>query len=350
VSAPTVTAIVPVFNGRRYLRQAVESVAAQTAPPAELIVVDDGSTDGSLAALDGFAPPFPVRVLRQPNAGQSAARNHALRQATGELVAFLDQDDLWQPRHLERLQAPFTDQPEVAWTYSDFDEIDDEGRLVTRGFLREHDVAHPKGTLEACLSGDLLVLPSASVLRRAALLAVDGFDEELSGYEDDELFVRIFRAGWEHVYVPERLTRFRIHGESSSVSLRFLHSRLRFTEKLISTLPAEDRLGRRLIETALAPRFFFSTLDEYVRACSARDWARAREAAAALRRFAALRRPGAWLRLKLTLARSPRLFRLLLALNERLPGPLGWHRNPIVRLRHEIAAPARTATAAPSPP
>ncbi|HEY4590097.1 MAG TPA: glycosyltransferase, partial [Thermoanaerobaculia bacterium] len=91
---PRISAILPVFNGRRFLPDAVRSVLAQTLPPCELIVVDDGSTDSSLEALENLPPaPFPVRVLRQANAGQSAARNAAAREATGEYLAFLDQDD-----------------------------------------------------------------------------------------------------------------------------------------------------------------------------------------------------------------------------------------------------------------
>jgi glycosyltransferase involved in cell wall biosynthesis len=305
--------------------------------------VDDGSTDGSLAALDGFAPPFPVRLLEQANAGQSAARNRGIHEAKGELVAFLDQDDAWLPRHLEHLSPPFED-AEVGWAYSDFDEIDGDGSVVTRGFLRQFAIEHPKTTLAACLGADLMVLPSASLLRRTTLLAAAGFDESLCGYEDDDLFVRLFRAGWEHVFVDERLTRFRIHGSSSSVGVRFLQSRLLFTEKLIAALPVEDRLGRRYVEHALAPRFFFNTLDDYVRALSVRDWETARTALAALERFAALREPSTRRRIKMAVARRPRLFRSLLALNEHLPWVLGTRGNPILRLRR----PSRTGTPSPA--
>ncbi len=92
-------------------------------------MVDDGSTDGSLEELEGLPPaPFPVRVLRQANAGQSAARNAAARQAEGEFLAFLDQDDHWHPRHLEELVAPLVDDPSVGWVYSDFDEMDLDGQ------------------------------------------------------------------------------------------------------------------------------------------------------------------------------------------------------------------------------
>ena len=122
--------------------------------------------------------------------------------ATGELLAFLDQDDLWYPRHLAALSPSFGSDPELGWAYSDFDEIDGDGRLITRQFIAAHQMNHPKTTLHQILGSDLMVLPSASVLRRSAYLAVGGFDVELSGYEDDELFLRMFRATVE---VPFRL-------------------------------------------------------------------------------------------------------------------------------------------------
>src|SRR5258708_30711435 len=100
MTSPQISAILPVFNGRGFLLAAVRSVLAQSLQPRELIVVDDGSTDGSLEELATLAPaPFPVRVLRQANAGQSAARDAAARRAPREYLAFIGQDDHWHPRH-----------------------------------------------------------------------------------------------------------------------------------------------------------------------------------------------------------------------------------------------------------
>jgi glycosyltransferase involved in cell wall biosynthesis len=333
-SAPRISAILPVFNGRRFLRGAVDSVLAQSLLPCELIVVDDGSTDGSAAELEGLPPaPFPVRVVRQANAGQSAARNAAARLATGEFLAFLDQDDQWHPRHLEELVAPLAADPDVGWAYCDFDEIDLGGNLVTRAFLRALALPHPKQTIYECVAGDLMVLPSASILRRAAFEQAGGFDETLSGYEDDDLFVRFFRLGWGHVFVDRPLLRFRIHATGSSASARFLESRLRYAEKLIAILPDDLRMLRYYVSKAIAPRFFLTSLDDYVRACSARDWQGARLALAAVNHFAALRRPSLRLRFKLGWIQRPRLFRLLLALNDRLPSAARFIRNPTVTLR-----------------
>lgn len=331
---PRVSVILPVYNGRRFLLDAVRSVLAQSRPPCELFVVDDGSTDGSLAELEGLPEAsFPIRVLRQANAGQSAARNLAARQAEGELLAFIDQDDQWHPRHLELLAEPLAADSSVGWAYCDFDEMDLDGNLVTRAFLRAQSVAHPKRTIFECVAGDLMVLPSASLVRRAAFEQARGFDEALSGYEDDDLFVRFFRLGWEHVFVDRALLRFRIHSSGSSASRRFIDSRLRYAEKLVAILPDDPRMFRYYVLDAIAPRFFFTSLDDYVRACSARDWEGARLALQAVNHFARMRRQGVRLGWKLFWIQNPRLFRLLVAFNDRLPSRVRFMRNPTVTLR-----------------
>jgi glycosyltransferase involved in cell wall biosynthesis len=312
----------------------VRSVLAQSLPPCELILVDDGSTDGSLEELVGLPQaPFPVRVLRQANAGQSAARNAAAREATGDYLAFIDQDDQWHPHHLEELVAPLAADSDAGWAYCDFDEMDLEGNLVTRAFIRTLRVPHPKHTIYECVAGDLMVLPSASVLRRTAFEAAGGFDESLSGYEDDDLFVRFFRLGWGHVFVARPLLRFRVHATGSSTSPRFLESRRRYAAKLVSILPDDSRMFRYYVSKAIAPRFFLTSLDDYVRACSSRDWEGARRALETVNHFAALRRPGLRLRWKLLWIQRPRLFRLLVALNDRLPSLTRFIRNPTVTLR-----------------
>ncbi|MEA2691880.1 MAG: hypothetical protein QOJ16_1267 [Acidobacteriota bacterium] len=297
-------------------------------------MVDDGSTDGSLEALTSLPPaPFPLRVLRQANAGQSAARNAAAREATGEYIAFLDQDDHWYPRHLEELVAPLAKDPQAGWAYCDFDEMDLAGNLVTRGFLKTQGVSHPKRSIYDCVAGDLMVLPSASVVRSAAFAEAGGFDEALSGYEDDDLFVRFFRLGWNHVFVARPLLRFRVHATGSSASDRFLESRVRYAAKLTAILPDDSRMFRYYVSKAIAPRFFLTSLDDYVRACSARDWEGALRILQTVNHFAALRRPSLRLRFKLLFIQRPRLFRLLLALNDRLPRWTKLNRNPTVTLR-----------------
>jgi glycosyltransferase involved in cell wall biosynthesis len=110
--APLVSCIVPVFNGERFVAETVESMLAQSYRPIEVIVVNDGSTDGTAAVLERFAER--IRVVYQENAGQAAARNHGLQEASGEFIAFLDADDLWLPEKLERQMAHLAAHPDAA--------------------------------------------------------------------------------------------------------------------------------------------------------------------------------------------------------------------------------------------
>ena len=320
IRRPMVSAILPVYNGGAHVVEAVESAARQTEPPDELIVIDDGSTEQSqLELLDRIPAPFPIRIVRQANAGQSAARNRGAAEARGTLLAFLDQDDVWHPRHLATLVRSFVDDPELAWAYSDFDEIDADGRVVMRSYLRQHElVTHPKETVEGCVERDLMVVPSASVIRRSAFDAVGGFDETLRGYEDDDLYVRGFRAGWRFAFHSEPLTQFRVHDTSDSTNARFIDSRIRFGNKLRASIGDDRRSNRYYFREVIAPRFFETSLDDYVRAVSERNWPVAKDARDAVRHFGHLRqRPH---RLRLALIGSPRLFRLMLRANERCLG------------------------------
>jgi glycosyltransferase involved in cell wall biosynthesis len=328
-----VSVIIPVYDGRRHLRSAIESVISQTEPPEQLVIVVDGSDDEDLDFLHGLTAPFSVRVVHQANAGQSAARNTGVTVATGELLAFLDQDDLWHPEHLRALSQPLRDDPTVVWSYCDFDEIEAEGQLVTRRYLREHGVQHPKYTLASCVERDLMVLPSASVLRRDAFEALGGFDETLRGYEDDDLYIRTFRSGGLFAFVPHALTHYRVHRGGDSAGRQFAESRLRFSQKLQATIPDDPRTGRYYFCDLIVPRFFGASLDDYVRAVSAQDWNAARQALDDLIHFGRLRRDQARIRWKLALARQPRLFRHLLRLHDQLPPSLRVTRNPTVRLR-----------------
>jgi glycosyltransferase involved in cell wall biosynthesis len=103
VNAPLISCIVPVFNGERYLGEALDSILAQTYRPLEVVVVDDGSAEGAAAVVARYRDQ--IRPLFQPNAGQAAARNLGLSVARGEFVAFLDADDLWHPEKLARQMA-----------------------------------------------------------------------------------------------------------------------------------------------------------------------------------------------------------------------------------------------------
>lgn len=111
MALPLISCIVPVYNGERYLRETLDSIAAQTYQPIEIIVVDDGSTDRSAEIVAAHSAP--IRYLRQANSGPTVARNLGISAACGEYCAFLDADDLWDKQKLERQMARFTAHPEL---------------------------------------------------------------------------------------------------------------------------------------------------------------------------------------------------------------------------------------------
>ncbi|HUO84574.1 MAG TPA: glycosyltransferase [Thermoanaerobaculia bacterium] len=122
MSSPFISVVIPVRDRAATLERAIESVLTQTVPPGEVIVVDDGSEDGSAAVAEGFGPP--VRVLRQPPTGVYAARNRGIEASRGELIAFLDSDDVWLPMRLE-CELPLLEDPSVGLVFGN-------GRVVDR--------------------------------------------------------------------------------------------------------------------------------------------------------------------------------------------------------------------------
>jgi glycosyltransferase involved in cell wall biosynthesis len=268
-----ISAIVPVYNGRKYLNAAIASVLDQTLAPCELIVVDDGSTDGSCDFVQIPERPncqFPISLIRRPNGGQSAARNTAAAAAKGDFLAFLDQDDVWYPHHLEALAALLTGTSKPGWVYSDLDQIDAQGSMVARRFIGAL-ANHPKTLLSDMVAKDMFVVPTASLVNREAFEAVDGFDERLSGYEDDDLFLRMFQKGFDNFFLPEATAQWRTHEGSASTTQHMTRSRQIYVRKLIEMFP-DDRVHMRFFARDLiAPRFLPTAIAGYVRAFVSND-------------------------------------------------------------------------------
>lgn len=319
-----ISAIVPIFNGSRYIVGALTSIAKQTRRPSELIIINDGSTDDSRSeierALTDLAFEFPVTFLETENQGQSASRNLGVQKSRSPLLAFLDQDDVWHPQHLEVLCDEFSATPELGWCYSDFDEIDEHGLLVTRGYIKHHGVLHPKNSIDQLLSSDNMVLPAASVLRRSAFEEVGGFDSRLRGYEDDDLFIRVFQAGWLSRYVEKPLLSYRVHTGGSSGNSTFRASRMIFFDKLVSQFSDDHKMHRLYITDLLVPRMVSSTVAEYAFALRMKRYGEARSIADSIRTLMHARsRLSARQRLAIALLRRPRLCRSALAFRRSLP-------------------------------
>ena len=316
-----ISVIMALYRGERYVREALESIAAQTHRPLEVIVVDDGSPDDSVALIDSLALPFELRIVRQGNAGQSAARNTGIRAARGEFIAFLDQDDIWRPHHLEVLAETMQADPSLAWVYGDFDLIDDRGHTVVSAYLTETAVVLDRRTVADIVRTDIMALPSASLMRRSALETVRGFDRRLSGYEDDELYLRLYRQGFTTAAQPRTRIRYRTHAANASSSVAFLRSRLVYLQVLTEQYPAAS--GRAGAAEVAAERLLRSTTAEYFTALVQHDDTLARTISWATERMIPLAHGvSSYHQLGLRVMRRPRLMRLGLRLAGGLPGPL----------------------------
>jgi glycosyltransferase involved in cell wall biosynthesis len=266
----TIAAIIPLYNGAKWIEGTIRSVFAQTLQPDEFIVVDDGSTDGGAGAaiVESLAKERPITLLRKANGGQSAARNFAVRHSASTLIGFLDQDDLWYPGHLATLVKPFRRPTAIplGWVYSDLAEIDETGGMMRHSILESAPIEHPKRTLVGCIGSDMFILPSASLIRRKAFDDVGGFDERLCGYEDDDLFLRMFRAGYGNIFLNQPLSAWRIHPASASYTERMATSRRIYMKKLINSFPDDMHRGFRYQKYVIAPRFVRCNIISYVRA------------------------------------------------------------------------------------
>jgi glycosyltransferase involved in cell wall biosynthesis len=283
----SIVAIIPLYNGSRWIEETIRSVFAQTLQPDEFIVVDDGSTDvgAGAAIVERLAKEQPITLLRRANSGQSSTRNFAVANSKSALIALLDQDDLWYPDHLEVLRAEFEKHKglPLGWAYCNFDEIDHDGRMVDRAVLTHHPSEHPKRHLMKILRHGVIIQPSSTLIDRAAFEAVGGFDERLCGYEDDDLFLRIFLARFDNVFVHYTTSAWRIHNSSCGASDRLDNSLRYYIPKLLSTFPDDRFRGNYYARDAIAPRYISVWISMYIRAFRYKNYAKMREYAHEIR-------------------------------------------------------------------
>ncbi len=246
MSEPSVSAVIPVHNGQRYLRDAIASVLAQTRGVRECIVIDDGSTDGTAEVAASFGER--VIYVRQPRSGVSAARNHGAELAAGELVSFLDHDDTWLPRKLE-LQVDELQRRRGELALCAVGVVDaDGGDLRVQRLRARHDLLTGMLTFDGTST---VSCGSTGLFRRASFLQMGGFDQALSTSADWDLLVRYVLRG-PVVYVDEPLVSYRVHAANMSRDIAVTERDMRRAFAKVFADPALPDAQRRRRRQAYA--------------------------------------------------------------------------------------------------
>jgi Glycosyl transferase family 2 len=241
--SPTFSVVIPAYEAAAFVASAVESALAQTLPPHEVIVSDDGSTDALAQAL----APFMRRVTLMGGAhgGPAAARNRALRAATGDFIAALDADDAFHPQRLEALHALAVHRPDLDILATDAI-LDVDGTAVGR--FNHSTPFPPDRQREAILSACFVCAPA---IRRTRLVAIGGYDETLWSGEDWDALLRLALAGSAAGLVDEPLYTYRLRpGSVTSKRVAALGSRVQLLEKA-RTHPGLARDEQRILEVSI---------------------------------------------------------------------------------------------------
>jgi glycosyltransferase involved in cell wall biosynthesis len=214
MNVPLVSVIIPNYNYGRFLSDAIQSALGQSYPNLEVIVVDDGSTDNSAEIAGRFGTQ--IKLIEQPNAGVSAARNRGISESQGALVAFLDSDDMWLPTKIEKQVRAFDEDPQIGLVHCGYVELYEDG-----SFGRTHlDGLSGHVALELLRYQRPVILGggSATVVKRSVCRDVGGFDPNVSPAEDWEFYYRCSK-NTKVGFIKEPLVKYREHQNNAHLNV-----------------------------------------------------------------------------------------------------------------------------------
>lgn len=252
MASPTISVIIPLYNKEREIEGTIRSVLAQRLQPLEIVVVNDGSTDRSAALVEAISSPL-IRLVRQPNAGECAARNRAIAESRGELLALLDADDEWEEGFLEEIASLYREFPGCGIYSTAFRVVSHDGifpaptptrRGIVENFFR--DSAHR-----------YVSIPSASAIPREVIDRVGGFPDGMKMGGDLYMWIKIARR-YPVCFSPQPLCRYsKVASNRSASTYTPERTAYSFEELYDPTAPDDERefiaraaLGKALVLSA----------------------------------------------------------------------------------------------------
>lgn len=253
---PLVSAVIPAYNAEKFLIETIESVLAQTYENIECIVVNDGSIDGTANIAKSFGDK--IRFIEKPNGGVSSARNLGIEKANGELVAFLDADDLWLPHKIEKQVEIYRQNKNVGLIYSSVRIVNETGEVIG-----EAEQKFDKDALERILCLETPVyLTMTGVVPKKVFETVGGFDEKLSTSADGDMACRI-ALEYELAPIEQPLALYRQHGNQMHLNLAALEKdTTRIFDKIFNSGRTNEKLKKiksraySSLESTLAIAYF----------------------------------------------------------------------------------------------
>lgn len=262
MAQPLVSIVMPAYNSASFIREAIVSCLAQTYPSIELIVIDDGSTDDTVAIVQSFGDD--VRLIQQANQGPAIARNAGILSAKGDFVKFCDSDDILYPQHIEKVIACFTKNPDVSAVYTRYLHVLADGQ-TPKPNINDPDLLSGDIYCDLLASNSNAILTSALTVKRDCLIAVGLFlnSETLRHSEDWDLFLRIADQ-YQYATVPEILINYRWHDTNiSTQELSLAHGRLIVWQRTRETALSKGCYSSTEFDGIIAGRYHLYAIEAW---------------------------------------------------------------------------------------
>lgn len=261
---PTTSLIIPYYNGKDFIDRCVESAIRQKEKYSEIIIVDDGSSNEHAEYLIKFLCYDGMRVLTKKNGGQGSARNYGAINAIGSYICFVDQDDYLLPEHNSILKSNLISNLDCGYVYGEAVKADIDGNIIGYNTIKNNST-HPKEHIFDFIKEDCFILPSSLMISKKVFLSVNGFDPQFTGYEDDDLVLRLWRAGYKGFFIDYPVYVWCIHSSSTSYSINMSISRYKYIVKLSEMFPVNSDFSIYVFRDLVFPRFYKTLLKDIKR-------------------------------------------------------------------------------------